>query len=408
MRILNMRQLVSAHIRQCFDLEEALFGHRIVQLRAGHGMRDGNLNSFGIEFLGEIDGFLNGLASFAGQPDDEIAVNADTDLAAILHEGAGHFYGRALFDVFQNLRIAGFESDDEQSRASIRHGFQGVVITVHPGGGGPLKFQGLELGAKIEDAVLADVESVVIEENFFHLREIFDGLFYFTGHVFRGTGALRMAGNRLGPHAESAQRRTAAGSIKGHVRIQEERYVVALNLQVALVNICGEGQRVEFRGVQLLARRSVDDLAVFAIADAHDFAERFAMRVFDNGMVEFTAGDKIDIFAGRQCFIGLDVAMRPNEGNLHTGIGFFNLANELDVALESHGGGKQNEEFVVFANLHGLLPVDLVRRGVEQTTSRNHSSWIGEPNGIPIRFDLAGCGPTRTCAAVEILKTRRV
>ena len=37
---------------------------------------------------------------FAWQSDDEIAVNANTDFAAIFHEGAGHFYGRALLDIF--------------------------------------------------------------------------------------------------------------------------------------------------------------------------------------------------------------------------------------------------------------------------------------------------------------------
>src|ERR1700730_9171197 len=100
--------------------------------------------------------------------------------------------------------------------------------------------------------------------------------------------------------------------------------------------------------------------------------------------------------------------MRSDEGNLHAGIGFFNLSNELYVAVESHRGGKQNQEFVVFANLHSLLPVDVVWRGVEQTTPGNHAGGIGEPNGIPIGFDLAGCRPTGACSAVEIFKTRGV
>ena len=205
------------------------------------------------------------------------------------------------------MRIAGFESNDEQSRAGIRHGFQRVVIAVHARGGRPLEFQRLEFGAKIQHAILANIESVVVEENLFHLRKIFDGLFYFAGHVFRGTGAPGMAGNCLRPHAESAQRRTTAGGVKGHVRIQEERYVVALNFQVALVNICRERQGVEFRGVQLRARSGVHDLAVFAIANAHDLADRFSVCVFHNGMVKFAAGHKINVFAGQEGFVGLDV-----------------------------------------------------------------------------------------------------
>ena len=74
MRIFKMGQLVSTHVRKCFDLQEAFLGHGIVQFRAGHGVSDGNLNGFGIEFLGEIDGLLNGLASFAGQPDDALNI----------------------------------------------------------------------------------------------------------------------------------------------------------------------------------------------------------------------------------------------------------------------------------------------------------------------------------------------
>src|ERR1700675_1046318 len=99
-------------------------------------------------------------------------------------------------------------------------------------------------------------------------------------------------------------------------------------------------------------------------------------------MVEFAARDKIDVFAGHQGFIGLDVTMRSDEGNLHAGIGFFNLSNELYVALESHCGGEQNQKFVVLANLNGLLPIDLVRRGIEQTTSGNHAGGISKPNGL--------------------------
>src|ERR1700733_9804313 len=287
MGILDMRQLVSAHVGEGFNLEETFLGHGIIKLSAGHGMSEGNLDSFGIEFLSKINGLLNSFARFARQPDDEVAVNANADFATILHEGTRHFYRGALLDVLKNLRVAGFKSHDEQSCSRVGHGFQRVVIAVHARCGGPLKFQRLELGAEIENAILANIKGVVVEENLFHLREIFDGLFYFAGHVFRRTRAPGMAGNRLRPHAESAQRWAAAGGVKRHVRIQEERNVVALYFQIALVNICREWQRVELGGVQLLARRIVDDFAVFAIADAHDFAYRLAVSIFHNGMVEF-------------------------------------------------------------------------------------------------------------------------
>ena len=67
MRVLDVRQLMPAVVRQRFHLQEAFLGHGVVQLRAGHGMGQRNLNRFGIQFLGEIDRLLDRLARFAGQ-----------------------------------------------------------------------------------------------------------------------------------------------------------------------------------------------------------------------------------------------------------------------------------------------------------------------------------------------------
>src|ERR1700730_7605438 len=113
-------------------------------------MGERDLDGFRIELLGEINSLLNGFARFTGQADNEVAVNANADFAAILHEGASHFYRGALLDVFQNLRITGFESHDEQSRTGVGHSLQSVVITVYARRGRPLEFQGLEFCTKIE------------------------------------------------------------------------------------------------------------------------------------------------------------------------------------------------------------------------------------------------------------------
>src|SRR5215472_10752395 len=44
MRILNVRKLVTAGIRQCFHLKEALRRHAVVKLGSRHSVRQGNLN----------------------------------------------------------------------------------------------------------------------------------------------------------------------------------------------------------------------------------------------------------------------------------------------------------------------------------------------------------------------------
>src|SRR4029077_1979072 len=99
------------------------------------------------ELFGELDGFLNGLASLAGQTDDEIAMHANTNFATILHEGASHFNGRTLLDIFQDLRIAGFKANDEKAGARIGHALQGFVIAVYERGGRPAELQRLKLAA---------------------------------------------------------------------------------------------------------------------------------------------------------------------------------------------------------------------------------------------------------------------
>ena len=58
--------------------------------------------------------------------------------------------------------------------------------------------------------------------------------------------------------------------------------------------------------------------------------------------------------AGVQRFVGLDVAVRADEGDFEARVGFLDLADELDVGIEADGGGEENEKFVVFADFDGL------------------------------------------------------
>ena len=132
------------------------------------------------------------------------------------------------------------------------------------------------------------------------------------------------------------------------------------------------------------------------------------MREFGDGVIELTARDEVDVLGGVEGFVGLDVAVRADEGDLHARIGFFNFAEKLDVGIEADGGGEENEELVVFADLDRLAPVDFVGRGVDEAAAGDHAGGIGEPNGIPVGLDFAGGGPARACATVEIFEARRV
>ena len=191
MRIFDVRQLVSAGIGERFHTQEAILGHLVVQLRARHGVRERNLDGFAIQFLRKLNGLVDGFLGFARQTDDEVAVNLDPDLLAVLHELARHLHGRALLDVLQDLRIARFESHDKEPRPAIRHGLQLFVLAVAARRAGPLKFQWLEFLAQLDGPVAANVERIVVEENFLHLREVFQ--VFFTSCTTLSTDRVRQA-----------------------------------------------------------------------------------------------------------------------------------------------------------------------------------------------------------------------
>ena len=68
-----------------------------------------------VQLLGEVDGFANRLARLAGQPDDKVPMDQKTELSAVGGKALRHIDGRALFDVLQDLLIARFISDNQQS-----------------------------------------------------------------------------------------------------------------------------------------------------------------------------------------------------------------------------------------------------------------------------------------------------
>ena len=68
---------------------EAVLLGIVVELGARIGVGDGDLNGFDVQFLGEVDGVADGLAGFAGQTEDEVAVDDQPELVAVLGEVRG-------------------------------------------------------------------------------------------------------------------------------------------------------------------------------------------------------------------------------------------------------------------------------------------------------------------------------
>src|SRR5258708_20293979 len=100
--------------------------------------------------------------------------------------------------------------------------------------------------------------------------------------------------------------------------------------------------------------------------------------------------------------------MRPDKSNFDLGIGVLDGLGEADVTGEAGRAGEQHEELIVLRDLDGLFTREVVRWGVKEARSFEHTGRISQPHGIPIRLNFTRSGPPRPSASVEILKRRRI
>ena len=240
--------------------------------------------------------------------------------------------------------------------AAIGHGFQRFVVAMHARRAGPLKAHRLEFLAEREDAILANVERVVVKEKFLGLRKHLVRLLEFARHGFDATHAPGVAGKRLRPQAESAESRATARGVEGNERVQQERHIVFFDGQIALVDIGRKRKRIEFFGLQQRTRRIVNDLAILDVADVCDFRDGLAVCVVHNGVIEFSAHDEIDIGAGEQAFRRLDLHLRSDEADLDSGLLFLHGRGHAKVAVKAHRGREEHHELIIFRDFNHLAP----------------------------------------------------
>src|SRR5665213_3684382 len=91
---------------------------------------------------------------------------------AIAHKVPCTLNRSTLLDVLQDLRIARFESDDQQPATGFPHGFQRVVVGGYARGAAPSQTKRLKLFAQFNRARLLDVERIVVEEELLHFGEV--------------------------------------------------------------------------------------------------------------------------------------------------------------------------------------------------------------------------------------------
>lgn len=405
--VLDVGHLVTAAILHVFVGDEAVFVGEVIELGAGVGVGDGDLDGLAVEGLGEVDGVADGLAGLAGEAEDEVGVDDEAEVVAVLDEVASALDCGAFFDVLKDLGVAGFEADDEEAAAGVFHGFEGVAVGGDAAGARPGDADGLELGAEFDGAGLLDVEGVVVEEELFDVGEVLLGPGHLGGDVIGRSLAPGVAGEGLGPEAEGALRGAAAGGVEGDVGVEEEGDVVAGDVHVALVDLGGPGHGVEVFDLGAIGV-VLDGAGGVLVGDAEDFVERLSVGEFNDGEVELAAADEVEDGALVEGAVGVGSDGGTDEGDLDGGIGALDGLGEGVVTGPADGRGKEDEELVALGDLDGLVGGDVVGRGVQQLRALEHAGGIGEPDGVPVGLDLAGSGPAGAGAAVEVFEGGRV
>ncbi len=280
------------------------------------------------------------LLGFAGQAEDEVGVDDEAEVVAVLDEVAGALDGGTLLDVLEDLRIAGLEADDEQAAAGFLHGLEGVAVGGDARGAGPGDAERLELGAELDGARLLDVEGVVVEEELLDVGEVLLGPLHLGGDVVGGTLAPGMAGEGLRPEAEGALGGAAARGVERDVGVKQERDVVLGDVHVALVDLGGPGHRIEVFDLGRSGLCWMRAVCV-AVADAEDFCERLALGELDDGEIKLAAADEVDDGALVERAVRVGGDRRADEGDLDGGIGLLDRLGQRVVAGPADGGGER-------------------------------------------------------------------
>src|SRR5262249_7345744 len=145
---------------------------------------------------------------------DEIAMYHQPQLLRIFRELAGTLNRGAFLDVLENLRIAGFVTDNQQAAAGFTLRLQRLVVGGHARSARPGQVERLQFGTKLDCACFLNVEGIVVEEIFLHPRPILSGLRHLPRHCVCGALAPRMPAERLRPQAESALCRAATSGVE--------------------------------------------------------------------------------------------------------------------------------------------------------------------------------------------------
>ena len=284
---------------------------------------------------------------------------------AVPGEAAGALDAHALADVLQDLLVPRFVADHEEPEPAILQDLERLAVDVGARVRRPGDAQLAEALRDLTRARRVGGEGVVVEEELLHLGEAALQLRDFVQHVAHAAHPVGVAGGHLRPEAEGAARRTAAPRVERHVGVLAVGAVVLEVVEVALVYLGDEGERVELLGGERRRLLVVHHRAVLAVADALHVREGAAFRDRHHRQVELLAGDEVDDRRATQRLLrhGGDVA--AHEADRDAGLGVLDRLRRAHVGAEGGRARVHDDQVEVTRDADRLLERDVVRRGVE-------------------------------------------
>src|SRR5580704_12140692 len=279
-------------IRHAVDVDQAVRLGVFEEFGSRKGVAKRDLNRLYVQLLGVLDGLAQRLAGFARESDNKIAVDHQAKLVAVLSEPHGHVDGGALLDVFQNLFVARFIADNQQPAPGVLHGLQRFVIGGDARRTAPREIQRSELVRKLNGSRFAVIEGIVVEEDLFKALEIIENVAALVDDVIRRSQPPAMAGVSLRPQAEGAHSRAAPSRVKRDIWIQQEGNIVAVKIEVPVVDLGHPGELVQV--LDHTAFGIVNNRSVLAVTDPGEFGKRSSVGEVGDLIIELAPHHEID------------------------------------------------------------------------------------------------------------------
>ena len=306
------------------------------------------------------------------------------------------------------LRIdlaAGLVADEQEAQAVVAEDLEARVRDVGLGVAGPRHAEPPEAARDGLRARQVVGEGVVVEEVLLDLREQPRGVRDLGHDVVDGPRAIALAAHRLRPQAERAARAAAAARVEGHVRMLQVADEVALDVEIAPVDVDDPRQAVHVLERRPL-RRPPQLSGRVAVAQAGHLGQRPALGDLLDREVELGAAHEVERGRGGQGRLARHRDVGADETQPQAWVLALQRLGHLHVVREGRRARVQHREVVVARERHHVGEREIGGRRVDQARAGDERGRLGQPRRIPERADLPARLVPRAGAAIEPLERR--